>query len=130
MVQVGPEALLVKSRVDPRAELAQYVHVKGSRGDVRATEAFLRRELAYLPVKRSAVQRLFGWGKKPARFDAAPLGAGPVVWPKGIESGSKSMADAREFAGTGLAALPAVRAGARPQGAPTPISALPALCPE
>ena len=124
----GPEELLVKPRVDPRAELAQYAHFEGSRAGVRATDAMLRRELDFLPVKRSAFQRLLRWAKGEGRYERSPLAAAPAVAPRGPHPGAA--ADARTVGRAGLAALPTLGAESRGPGAPAPVLLLPFLTEE
>jgi len=125
MTGMGPEALLVRSRVDPRVELAEYALRDCSRPEVRAVEEMIRRELACLPVRRSAAQRLLGWGRKRLRRDDVPLAVAPAVWRERAEAPTKAGAPARALGEATLAAMPAVRAGVRPDRAGPLIAALP-----
>jgi|GEM_PF-6911981 len=123
MMGMGPEALLLKSKVDPRAELAEYARLGYSRMEVRAVDAMIRRELEYLPVRRSAVQRLLGWGKKRLRHDEVLLAGGPAIWAKGVERPVDRGSEVRASAATSLAAMPAIRSEVQPRGAAPSISA-------
>jgi hypothetical protein len=125
MIGMGPELLWVRSKFDPRPELAQHAAQVGSRAEVRALEEMIRRELEWLPVKRSASQRLFRWGKKRLGRGEVSLALGPAVWGKRSDVPAQRGAKVREFAGTTLAGMPGVRAGVRPVAAPAPISAAP-----
>lgn len=120
---MGPESLLVKSRVDPRVELAQYALRDGARVEARVVEEMLRRELELFPARHSAVRRLLRWGRERLRRDDVPLAGGPAVWR------AREGAEARELADATLAAMPAMRAPAAPEGASAPLSAIPRWAP-
>jgi hypothetical protein len=125
MTGMGPEALLVRHRADPRAELAAYAIRDGSRAEVRAVEERLRRELELLPVRHTLGERLFRWGRKRLRREDVPLAAGPALYREGREATAETRAQARAFAGASLAAMPAIQAGVRPEGVRPPIAAAP-----
>lgn len=126
----GPEELLVRARVDPRAELAQYARFEGSRAGVRATDALLRRELDFLPVKRSPMRRFLRWVKGEGRYDRAPLAAAPAVSAGADVPGARAAAVRRAVGKVGLAALPVVQEEGLGRGLPAPVVMLPFLTEE
>lgn len=130
MMGMGPEMALVKSRVDPRAELAQFAAHVGSRAEVRAVEEMIRRELEFLPVRRSAAQRFLRWGKKRLQRGEESLEVGPAVWAKRADEPAEGRAAARTPAVTSLAAMPALRSGMAPKAGASPIPAAPVFARE
>jgi hypothetical protein len=79
-------------------------------------------------VKRSKTRALIRWRRKWfGRVDArvAPIAASPAVRPGAVETAAMSGKKARRTSQAPLAALPAVRAGFRPEGEPRSISAVP-----
>jgi len=125
MMRMGPEALLVTPTVDPRVALAEFAVRDSTREGVRAVKAMLRRELEYLPVRRTAAQRLMRWGRKRLRRDDLPLAAAPALVREAAVAPAKTHAVARVFAGAALAAMGRLRAGARPKEAGALVAAAP-----
>jgi len=126
---MGPEELMVRSKVDPRAELAQYARFEGSPEAVRATDALLRRELEFLPVKRSRLARFVRWAKGERRYERAPLAAAPALC-RETAPRARAAADAKALDRVGLAALPAIEAEGRAAGGAAPGILLPFLSQE
>jgi hypothetical protein len=127
MMRMGPEALLVKSKMDPRAELAEYARLEYSCADVHAIEARIRTELEYLPVRRSVGRRFLRWGQRRLRGEEDRAEAGRTVAPHAVEIAAAGSVQARALSGATLAAMPAMRAGSRPERMMGPISAAPIL---
>ncbi|MGA8709877.1 MAG: hypothetical protein ACLP8Y_06570 [Thermoplasmata archaeon] len=123
---MGPEALLIQARVDPRVVLAEYALHDCTREEVRAVEEMLRRELECLPVRHTAVQRLVRWGRKRLRRVDLPLAAAPALCREPEKAPHAPGAAARGLAGATLAALPALRAAVHPAGAGPMVAAAPA----
>jgi hypothetical protein len=119
---MGPEALLVRARVDPRVVLAEYALRDCTREGVRALEEMLRRDLEAFPVRRTLTQRLRGWGRQRLRRVDVPLAAAPALARE--EVGSVDAA-ARAYDDATLAAMPALRALGRPAGAEPLMCAMP-----
>src|SRR5271170_3640291 len=69
MMRMGPEALSVKFKTDPRADLALFAQLELARRDLHEGEAALRMEQEYLPVTYSAARRLVRWGRQWLRSD-------------------------------------------------------------
>jgi hypothetical protein len=128
MMRMGPEALLVLQRTSPRSGMAEYARLEYPRAERLSVDATIERELAYLPVKRSATQRLIRWAREWFRHDEAPpLPVLAAVRPKTFEVARERDAPGRPSSGAVLAAVPALRAGSRAEGEPHSISALPVL---
>jgi len=114
MMPVGPEALIVQSKIDARVELAEFLRLEYGRSDARAVVAGILLAAEAPRARRPMGERLVRWARRQFGRDAVPLeakraagGAGPL--------------------GAPLAAMPAARAGLRPEeGAPC-LSAVPAL---
>jgi hypothetical protein len=123
---MGPEALLVQARVDPRVVLAEYALRDCNREEVRAVEEMLRRELECLPVRYTAAQRLLRWGRKRLRRVDLPLAAAPALCREPEMAPAAPGTAARGLASATLAALPAWRAAVRPAGAGRMVAAAPA----
>ena len=126
MAAMGPEALWVKSKIDYRAELAQFAHVEFSRRELREVEERIRLELDVLPVRRSAARRLLHWGAARPPGQDLPIAAAPAV--------ARVDADPRGGPGSGaavtsatFAVLPPCVADDRPKGARGSVAAVPAL---
>jgi hypothetical protein len=117
MIGMGPEALLLKSRIDPRAELAEYARLEYPRAEVLAVEARIRSELENLPGKRSIAGRLLGWRRKRSPVGDVLLASGPALWRK--RAGSPL--ELRGLEDAPLAAMPAIRGRGPPAGAPSSI---------
>ena len=123
MMRMGPEALMVKSNLDFRAELAQIARTDYRILDIRALDARLPIEVEYLPATRSPAQRLVRWGQRWLRREAAranirPLAAAPAV---------ARLPGERTIQGAGLAAMPAAIARGAPEGPATQLSGFPAM---
>jgi hypothetical protein len=117
MMRMGPEALMVKSEMDFRAELAAIARTDYRIIDVRALDAGAALEVAYLPATRPAAQRLLRWLRREgARYDGRPLAAAPAL--------ARHPAP-RADRGAGLAAMPAVMGSRAPERPGTQISGLP-----
>jgi hypothetical protein len=114
MMPVGPEALMVQSKTDARVELAEFLQLEYRRGDARALAAGIGLAPEVYRSRRPAIERLRLWLRGPVgravRSSADHLGA-----------------DARSQSLAPLAALPAARAGMRPEEGTTSLSAIPAL---
>jgi hypothetical protein len=123
MTRMGPEALMVRWKTEPRADLALFAQFELARRDAREEEARILRELEYLPVTNTVSRRLRRWargvfGDGAARTRVEGLrgerrATEPVVLATGLAPGRT------------LAAIPAARSGVRAEGAGTPISAAP-----
>ncbi len=124
---MGPEALMVMAWADYRADLAEFARWEYSSVEDRRVEAMIRRELEELPVKRSARGRLLRWGRELFRHEEARPTGTLAFRPKAIEIAAELVPRTRDLSGVTLAALPAVRAGTRPEGTALPISAVPAF---
>jgi hypothetical protein len=121
MMRMGPEAAMVKSKMDPRAELARIARTDYRIVDVRALYARLPIEAEYLPPTRSPAQRFLRWGQHWLRRGGAPANGGPLA-------AAPAMArppEGREVRCAGLAAMPAALARAGPERPAAPISGLP-----
>jgi len=128
MMRLGPEALLVASRVAPRADLVQYGQLEYARSDVLWVEAAVHARLEVMPVKRSTTAALLSWGRKwfrRADLRVAPIAASPAVRPRAAGTATMGGAAARRASQAPLAALPTTRTGFRPEGEPSSISAVP-----
>jgi hypothetical protein len=125
MMRMGPEALLVAQKTAPRSGTAEYARLEYSRADLLSFEATIRSELKYLPVKRSAAQRLIRWGRQWFRHDEARIPVLAAVRPKTLEVGREPSAPAPPRSVATLAAVPALGAGASAEGEPHLISSLP-----
>lgn len=120
---MGPEALMVKSAMDFRAELAQIARTDYRIVDVRAFDARLPVEVEYLPATRSPAQRLVRWGQRWLRREDARANNGPLA-------GAPALArppEGRAIQGAGLAAMPAAVARGAPEGPAIQLSGLPAM---
>jgi hypothetical protein len=117
MERMGPEALMVKSEMDFRAELAEIARSDYRILDVRALDARYPMEVAYLPATRPPVQRLLRWLRREGgRANGRPLAAAPVA---------AMLPEGRAVRATGLAAMPAAMGSAAPARPATQLSGMP-----
>jgi len=123
---MGPEALLVRARFDPRVVLAEYALEDCTREAARTVEEMLRRELAALPVRRTLAQRLRGWGRQRLARTSVPLAAAPALCRGAAEGPVGGEPADPAYAEVTLAAMPALRGGTRPAGAGALVGAAPA----
>ena len=107
---MGPEALLVQARVDPRVVLAEYALHDCTREEARAVEELIRRELECLPVRHTAAERLLRWGRKRFRRADLPLAAAPALC-REPEGRANHAADAPAARGGALIAAAPAYAG-------------------
>ena len=107
MTAIGPEALLVQARVDPRVVLAEYALHDCTREEVRAVEEMIRRELECLPVRHTAAERLVRWGRKRLRRADLPLAAAPALCREPEENAPPAGGAPPARAGALMAAAPA-----------------------
>jgi len=121
----GPEALLVRGRVEPAAELAEYVRLEYPAMRILAFEAMLERERDLVPAEAAAFEPPRPRGRHPVRREDVPLGAGPAAWSPEGEGLARSGARARAVLGTILAALPAFRGDLGVDGVGVPICSAP-----
>jgi hypothetical protein len=125
MMPMGPEALMVRSKMDARLELAEFMRLEYSQGDATGVEAEIRAQLEQRPRVPTVTRRIQLWSKRllarPARETRtrveAPMGA--IALPDDCRR------DALVLGGATLAALAATRREARPEVHAAPIAALP-----
>lgn len=125
MMRMGPEAVVVAQRTTPRLGMAEYARLEYPRGDRFSVDAAIRRELEYLPVHRSAVQRIVRWGREWLRRDRVRVPVLAAVRPKEREVAREHGTRARSSSMASLAAVPALRTGVCAEGEPHSLSALP-----
>jgi hypothetical protein len=122
---MGPEALLVSSRIASRAGLTEYAGLDYARSNVLCVEAAVRANRELLSGRPSAARGLLRWGRKWfRRVDArgSPIAATLAARPKAVETSTRNLGPARGTPQAPLAALPALQAGVRPEGEPRSIS--------
>jgi hypothetical protein len=125
MERIGPEALMVQSRIDPRVELAEFARMEYRFADMRSVEATIRGELKYLPVRRSASRRLLRWAHARLRGEEVRVVGSPAGRSLAVGIAAERAAGLPALQGPALAAIPAARAGTRAERAAVPISAAP-----
>jgi hypothetical protein len=111
MERMGPEALMVQSRVLPRVDLAEYARLEYTYEDIRVVAAGLRA----LPAVELAPPS--GIGRWILRAQAWLHGRAPGGAAERLEPAEPCE----------LAALPTLATGAVPLGEPTPVWGIPAL---
>ncbi len=124
---MGPEALMVRSKMDARLELAEFMRLEYSRGDATSVEAEIRAELDLRPRAHPLARRLQRWtGRLLRRPEADPAEALAARTPM-VPMPQDYLREGRTLAGATLASLPAARAAVGPGGKATPITAVPVL---
>jgi hypothetical protein len=116
MERMGPEALLVRSRTDFRAELAHYAQLEYGAIEARPLETRMLAELAYIPPTRSAGQRLRRWGQKWLQRKDSRVAGPAAAEPVAAAAARESPVPARSTTGSSLAAMPAILARQRSEG--------------
>ena len=113
MIPLGPEALMVKSSMDARVELAEFLRLEYAGADLRSMDARMRREAEAargdVPSRRPLLSRARRWFRDDKDRAVA-----------------SNASDVPSLSGATLAAMPAARAGACPEGPAAPLSVLPA----
>lgn len=125
MEPMGPEALLVMARTRTNSGVAEYARLEYPRANHLAVEAAVRRELKYLPVKRSAAERLVRWGRAWFHHDEVREPLLASVRAKTLEGTREGVVFSRSGASASLAAVPGLQGRARIEREPPAISAVP-----
>ncbi len=125
MMRMGPEALLVKSRVEPRVDLEEFARTEYRVIEYRAVETRVRAELEYFPPSRSVSGRLAHWGQRWFRRGGSNLAKAPAPRPLTVEVARAGASPTRPTAGPTLASMPAMLASRRASNGPAPSSGLP-----
>jgi hypothetical protein len=122
---MGPEAVLVRSRSNPRSGLAEFARLEYPRLDPRSVEAMV--EVASRPPSANSpgLLGLFGRAPKWLRRGDVRIAASVAARRTAVEIAEERVTRARPLAPAPLAALPGIRSGLRPEGAARPISAVP-----
>lgn len=122
---MGPEELLVRQRIDPRAELAAYVRLEYVGADAQSVEWRIRAELEFLPVRHTAGERLLGWCRERLGRTGDPVATESLARQGAVQIAADRAVRVRPLPAATLAAMPATQARVRPETVPTPISAAP-----
>ena len=127
MMPMGPEALMVRSKIDARVELAEFLRLEYSRADGWVVGAMIRGELDRYPPGPAPAQRLRQWGRRLLRRGDGPGAESPAVRALPGQASAEGRTARRARSGVTLAAMPAGRGARGAEEGSAPIAAIPVL---